>query len=235
MSAHHPCKRPVTLSAFVVLAEIMLSIGILGQAPAAQALTNEDVIKMARAQLSPSIIISTIDAADFRFDLSPTGLIALKDAGVNDRIIEAMQARVRARDAGKTTDASTRAAPEKSELLGASKDPDFILRNFKTMAVNADRATYFKTDQMKGALGENKDFTALKIAIVDDYAVADVLLDVSYTFAWDFPFALKHQNTSIVLVSGKGTGPFSGPLGAISVAAELAKALKPYRVPRDKQ
>jgi hypothetical protein len=65
---------------------------------------------------------------------------------------------------------------------------------------------------------------------VDDPAVADVVLDVGYTFAWDYPFSLKHQNTSVVLLSGKGSGPFSGPRGATSVAGELVKLLKPYRV-----
>jgi hypothetical protein len=52
---------------------------------------------------------------------------------------------------------------------------------------------------------------------------------VNYTFAWDYPFSLQHQNTSLVLLSGKGSGPFSGPTGAASVASELVKALKPYR------
>jgi hypothetical protein len=33
----------------------------------------------------------------------------------------------------------------------------------------------------------------------------------------------------MVLLSGTGIGPFSGPLGAVSVAAELAKRLKPHR------
>ena len=56
------------------------------------------------------------------------------------------------------------------------------------------------------------------------------MLTVNYTFAWDYPFVLKHQNTSVVLLSGKGVGPFSGPAGANSVAGELAKALKPYRL-----
>ena len=97
------------------------------------------------------------------------------------------------------------------------------------MLVDASRATYFKADQIKAVLGQNKEFDTLKITIVDDRAVADVVLDVSYTFAWDFPFAVRHQNTSMVLVSGKGYGPFSGPAGAMSVASELVKALKPYR------
>jgi hypothetical protein len=213
----------------ILLTVLMLS-SPAAQAPASQALTNADIIKMVKAQLSTNIIIATIDSANVNFDLSPTGLIGLKEGGVEDRIIEAMQARSRTRDTGSTTDLSTRAGPEKSELLAASKDPDFILRNFKTMFVNATRATYFKSDQMKAALGENKDFASLKITIVEDPAVADVVLDVSYTFAWDYPFTVRHQNTSMVLVSGKGSGPFSGPKGASSVASELVKALKPYRV-----
>jgi hypothetical protein len=64
---------------------------------------------------------------------------------------------------------------------------------------------------------------------VDDPAVADVVLDVAYRFAWDYPFTVRHQNTSVVLVSGKGSGPFSGPRGATSVASELVKALRPFR------
>lgn len=192
-------------------------------------LTNDDVIRMVRAKLSTGVIVTTVQSASFDFDLSPSGLIALKDAGVEDRIIEAMQARAQARERGSTTDASTRVAPEKSELLASSKDRDEILRTFKTVLVDARQAKHFSSAQLKAALGRNKDFTALKLTIVDDGAVADTVLEVSYQFAWDFPFSLKHQNTSVVLVSGKGTGPFSGPRGATSVAAELVKVLRPYR------
>jgi hypothetical protein len=65
--------------------------------------------------------------------------------------------------------------------------------------------------------------------IVDDPVVADAALEVSHTFAWDFPFSLRHQNTSVVLAWGTGYGPFSGSLGAASVAAELATQLKGCR------
>ena len=42
---------------------------------------------------------------------------------------------------------------------------------------------------------------------------------------------MKHNlNTCVVLVSGKGSVPFSGPAGATSVASEFAKLLKAYRV-----
>lgn len=215
------------------LAAIATALAVWCAAVAAQpeeTLTNEHVIRMTAAQLGVPIIRSTIEASNVRFDLSPAGLIALKSAGVSDDVILAMQARTRALAKGATTTMATRQGPEKSELLAASKDPEFILRNFRTMLVDASRAAYFGTPQMKAALGDNKTFESLKISLVDDPAVADVVLTVNYTFAWDYPFALRHQNTSVVLLSGKGVGPFSGPAGAISVAAELAKALKPYRL-----
>ncbi|HET6935148.1 MAG TPA: hypothetical protein VFI72_09930 [Candidatus Angelobacter sp.] len=121
-------------------------------------------------------------------------------------------------------------APDQSELLKNSKDRDFILRNFRTMYVDARDAQYFGADQMKAALGRNDGFHHLNIRMVDDPAVADVVLKVSYTFAWEYPFELRHQNTTIVLLAGKGLGPFSGPLGAADVARQFVNAAKPYRV-----
>lgn len=70
-----------------------------------------------------------------------------------------------------------------------------ILKSFKTMFVNAEMASHFKSAQSKAALARNKGFGDLNVRIVDDYRIADVILDVGYTFAWDFPFALRHQNT----------------------------------------
>lgn len=122
-------------------------------------------------------------------------------------------------------------ATEKSELLKHSKDPEFILRNFRTLYVDARQAQYFGSDQMKAALGRNPEFAKLKIWIVDDPRVADVVLSVSYTFAWDFPFQLRHQNTTTVLIAGKGEGPFSGPLGAADVARQFVNLARPYREP----
>ena len=58
-------------------------------------------------------------------------------------------------------------------MLACSTHPDFIVRNFKT-------------DQMKAALEEDKEFAALKITIADDPVVADVVSDVSYPFAWHY-------------------------------------------------
>jgi hypothetical protein len=58
---------------------------------AAQAVTNYDLVEMTRAGLSEDLIISTIQSRGGRFDLSPGGLIALKQSGVSDRVVLAAQ------------------------------------------------------------------------------------------------------------------------------------------------
>lgn len=123
-------------------------------------------------------------------------------------------------------------APEKSDILSASKDPKFILENFKTMYVDGKGASFFGADQIKANLERNSGFSALHIDIVDDPKVADTVLVVGYTFPFDFPFELKYQNTSMVLLGGKGVGVLSGPAGSADVARQFIKLAKPYRVPK---
>lgn len=126
-------------------------------------------------------------------------------------------------------------APDQSELLKNSKDPEFILRNFKTMYVETHDIDFFGADQMKAALYRNPDFAKLNIRIVEDRRVADAVLSVTYTFAWDYPFKLRHQNTTTVLLAGKGEGPFSGPLGAAEVAREFVELATPWRTAREQK
>jgi hypothetical protein len=58
---------------------------------AAQAVTSFDVVEMTRAGCSEDLIISTIRSRGSRLDLSPNGLIALKQQGVSDRVVMAAQ------------------------------------------------------------------------------------------------------------------------------------------------
>lgn len=58
---------------------------------AAQAVSNFDLVEMTRAGCSEDLIISTIQSRGGRFDLSPNGLIALKQSGVSDRVVMAAQ------------------------------------------------------------------------------------------------------------------------------------------------
>jgi hypothetical protein len=54
------------------------------------ALTNADIVQMQRARLSEDIILSKIAASTTNFNTGTQDLIRLKEAGVNDNIINAM-------------------------------------------------------------------------------------------------------------------------------------------------
>lgn len=56
-----------------------------------EVLTNNTIIKMVNAKLSENIIINKIRGSKTDFDLSIDGLIKLKQAGISDNIINAMQ------------------------------------------------------------------------------------------------------------------------------------------------
>lgn len=57
---------------------------------------NADIVAMTTAKLLDDVIVSAVQqAATTDFDLSPGALIALRNAGVSDRVIQAMQARTK--------------------------------------------------------------------------------------------------------------------------------------------
>lgn len=56
-------------------------------------LTNDTVMRMSKAGLDDSVILGTIQTQPVAFDTSPDDLIRLKDAGVSQTVIAAMQAR----------------------------------------------------------------------------------------------------------------------------------------------
>jgi hypothetical protein len=63
----------------------------LNQQVAAQAISNYELLEMTRAGVSEDVIISTMRSRGARLDLSPNSLIALKQAGVSDRVVLAAQ------------------------------------------------------------------------------------------------------------------------------------------------
>ncbi|MCP4193896.1 MAG: glycine zipper 2TM domain-containing protein [Planctomycetaceae bacterium] len=57
----------------------------------ARAITNFDLIRLTQAGLSDDVIISAIQTRGTKIDLSPEGLIGLKENGVSDRVLVAAQ------------------------------------------------------------------------------------------------------------------------------------------------
>lgn len=63
---------------------------------AQQALNNDAIIKLVKAGLSDDLIIATINAQPGIYDTSADGLIALKAAGVSDKVVAAIVAKAAA-------------------------------------------------------------------------------------------------------------------------------------------
>jgi len=82
---------------------------------AQQALNNDSIIKMVKAQLSDDVIVTTINASPGAYDTSPDALIALKQAGVSDKVIAALVAKSTAAASGSASpDSAAPSTPDAS-------------------------------------------------------------------------------------------------------------------------
>jgi hypothetical protein len=104
-------------SFFVASAALVLAWSAL---PAEAKLTTDDVIKMHKAGLPESVIVSTIKASDSAFDLSAADIINLHKAGVPAKVIEALMATKKSAPA---TPAETKAPPPKSDVRPTPPPP----------------------------------------------------------------------------------------------------------------
>lgn len=76
--------------------------------PTSSKMTNDEVIQLVAAGLSEQVIITSIRQAPIKdFDLTPTGLIALKKANVPDAVIVVMQEKATPEQAPSASDAKT--------------------------------------------------------------------------------------------------------------------------------
>ncbi len=74
-------RKSILAIVFLAICPLML---------AQQALNNDAVIKLVKAGLSDDLIVTTINASPGTYDTSANGLIALKSAGVSDKVVAAI-------------------------------------------------------------------------------------------------------------------------------------------------
>ncbi len=125
-------RKCVLLAAALMLAAALVSHG-QGQAPGDQSasvapaeLTNDDIVRMAKAGLPGDVVIATIRSSSCKFDTSPDALQGLKSAGVPDPVIAEMVRRANphaggrelwiARFTGEDKAAAAMAAVQKDDL-----------------------------------------------------------------------------------------------------------------------
>ena len=77
--------------------KLLLAVALIVLCPilmAQQTLDNSSVTKLVKAGLSEDLIVSTINSAPGTYDTSAEGLIALKTAGVSDKEVAAIVAKI---------------------------------------------------------------------------------------------------------------------------------------------
>src|ERR1035438_10206389 len=71
----------------------LIFLAVCSPLVAQQTFNNDSVVKLLKAGLSEDLIVSTINAQQGAYDTSTDGLIALKGAGVSDKIVAAILAK----------------------------------------------------------------------------------------------------------------------------------------------
>lgn len=99
-----------TLGAVVLLAGFLTG-GPAPRAEAQEVLTNDSVVSMVKGGLSEGVVLARIRSSPANFDTSTNSLLALKKAGVSDKVIEAMVSAPRSGAAAAAPAAPTPAAP----------------------------------------------------------------------------------------------------------------------------
>lgn len=92
-----PRSRGLCLSLLLSLLAIVVGISILA---AQEVLTNAAIIEMVKARLSDELIITQIQNSGGNYSVGHRDVLSLKSQGVSDRILAAMQAKVKGIDAG---------------------------------------------------------------------------------------------------------------------------------------
>src|SRR6185312_5883944 len=72
-------------------------------------LTNDSIVKMTKAGLSESIIVTTIQSGAGKYSTTADDLVKLKQAGVSDKVLAAMLAKASGAAAGPGTPATAAA------------------------------------------------------------------------------------------------------------------------------
>jgi len=217
--------------------------------PAAKAMVNDDVIKMARAGLPESVIVTAIQSAENRqFDVSPNGLVALKTAGVSDATIAAMQ---RPTTAALTTVA---APPESSRVVSAPSEPASAAKRVTIASGTVLKVQIVEAISSEDArVGQQLQFTAAGDVLVDGETVIKrdavawgkitkvvsqrLVRAGSLEFTIDSIKAVSGQDIPLRsvqsfapgrgLVTGKEAGVAAGAVFDAAVEGEQAVSLKP--------
>lgn len=108
-----------------VILAVLLACAAASAQQSGKALTNQDVVSMVKSMLPESVILSAIKTNDTDFDVSASGLIALKKAGVTAKVMQAMLDAANNKKGAASAPASAQAMP--NQAVGASNGTAFAI------------------------------------------------------------------------------------------------------------
>lgn len=202
-----------------------------------KALSNDTIIKMSKAGLEDNVLIATIRGAAGSYDTSPDGLIALKTAGVSQRVITVMQARKSG--LGDRDPAGTNAvaigpsplAPGIDEIGAFYKDKDGQWQPLKTERVQFRSSGWLKNAASDGLIkqDENGHLDGSRSPLVLNTGVQIMLYTPVGTQAEEYDFIRFHEHSSSRDFRVKTGGLFHSETGSQRDEIEF----KPERISKD--
>jgi hypothetical protein len=111
-----------------------------------------------------------------------------------------------------------------SRSAAINTDPANLLRAARTVFVRSD-TVFLKPEQLERDLRERKEFEAMRLTIVKDANIADLIIDLGRPlFTYTFTFSVTSSQTSVLLLNGKVMA-FDGNFASPKIARELVKKL----------
>ena len=200
-----------------VLALILSSVPVFAQT---ETIDNRAVIEMSKAGLSQEIILKKISSSNSAFDISAPGLIALKNAGVDEAVIAALMERSEQVSPAVMSDHAF--SESGNEQIGSTRD---VLLRAKTIAFGKSSLQPSRQALEKELL-KRRDFRNLNLTILRYKEQADLYVDIGFVSgSWvthRYVYRIYDRRSGAVITAGETTS--WGSL-AENLARHIAKRL----------
>lgn len=170
-------------------------------------LTNQDVLKMTKAGLSPAIIVDKIATEPCRFDTSTDALTSLKSGGVDDSVVSAM---IRCHPA---------ASPHEQPHVWVGANEEWVAYGNSQSAAYANGSTAAETTSAKATVQNHSEYPDVTRALTEkcqglvitdntadaDYAVGIQRYHAGHLMTQKNEFSIFRARDSSLVFSGKTT------------------------------
>jgi len=181
-------------------------------------LSNADIVLMAKSGLAKAIIIRKIEESNGDFDVSVKGLVDLKNAGVDEEIIEMMMERaggIRGKTSVTTKTQTTAENVSTTETISIEKkplanvgDPQEILRAAKTVAIEKS-SLHPSRQALEKELLKREDWQKLNLNIVRYRDGADLRVEIGRVplsiVTHRYVFRVYDNRSGTIIVAGETT------------------------------